>query len=126
MADAGMTGPHESVIGVVAESAIARMRTVARSFRNRSGRRAGSKPWGSCDSDSGRASAVQAVRVTVALIWIPREERAKERDERREQKGGSLWSQWVSESWNATSTAGVGAAELIRSFLATDKREQSP
>jgi metallophosphoesterase (TIGR00282 family) len=63
MTDAGMTGPHDSVIGVVADLAIHRMRTgMPVRFQTAEG---GVRLEGAlvdCD-DSGRATAIEAVRV---------------------------------------------------------------
>ena len=62
--DAGMTGPHDSVIGVEAELAIRRMRTgLPVRFETAQG---GVRIEGAvidCDSESGKASAIEAVRV---------------------------------------------------------------
>ena len=57
--DAGMTGPHDSVIGVVAEQAIARMRTGhARALRDRRRATSGSKVrWSSATRTGGRRAA---------------------------------------------------------------------
>ncbi len=64
--DAGMTGPHDSVIGVEAELAIRRMRTgLPVRFATAQG---GVRIEGAlveCDADSGRALGIEAVRVTV-------------------------------------------------------------
>jgi calcineurin-like phosphoesterase len=65
ISDAGMTGPHDSVIGVEAELAIRRMRTgIPVRFQTAQG---GVRIEGvlvECDG-SGRATACQAVRVPV-------------------------------------------------------------
>lgn len=62
--DAGMTGPHDSVIGVVSELAIERMRTgLPVRFATAQG---GVRIEGAlieCDADSGRATSIEAVRV---------------------------------------------------------------
>jgi hypothetical protein len=64
--DAGMTGPHDSVIGVESDLAIQRMRTgLPVRFATAQG---GVRIEGAlidCDPDSGRASAIEAVRVSV-------------------------------------------------------------
>ena len=64
--DAGMTGPHDSVIGVEAELAIRRMRTgLPVRFETAQG---GVRIEGAlveCDSETGRASSIEAVRVSV-------------------------------------------------------------
>ena len=64
--DAGMTGPHDSVIGVEAELAIRRMRTgLPVRFETAQG---GVRIEGAlveCDP-SGRASSIEAVRVSVS------------------------------------------------------------
>lgn len=64
--DAGMTGPHDSVIGVEAELAIRRMRTgLPVRFETAQG---GVRIEGAlveCDSDTGKASSIEAVRVSV-------------------------------------------------------------
>ena len=65
--DAGMTGPHDSVIGVEADLAIQRMRTgLPVRFATAQG---GVRIEGAlieCDAESGRASAIEAVRVAVS------------------------------------------------------------
>ena len=65
--DAGMTGPHDSVIGVEAELAIRRMRTgLPVRFETAQG---GVRIEGAlieCDSETGKASAIEAVRVHVS------------------------------------------------------------
>ena len=62
--DAGMTGPHDSVIGVESELAIRRMRTgLPVRFETAQG---GVRIEGAlieCDSKTGRASSIEAVRV---------------------------------------------------------------
>jgi 2',3'-cyclic-nucleotide 2'-phosphodiesterase len=63
--DAGMTGPHDSVIGVDAEAAIQRMRTgMAFRFRPAEGDVRIEGVLVECDAD-GRATACEAVRVSV-------------------------------------------------------------
>ena len=65
--DAGMTGPHDSVIGVEADLAIRRMRTgMPVRFATAQG---GVRIEGAlveCDADSGRALAIEALRVEVS------------------------------------------------------------
>jgi metallophosphoesterase (TIGR00282 family) len=65
--DAGMTGPHDSVIGVEADLAIRRMRTgLPVRFETAQG---GVRIEGAlveCDSASGRASSIEAVRVRMS------------------------------------------------------------
>ena len=65
--DAGMTGPHDSVIGVEAELAIRRMRTgLPVRFETAQG---GVRIEGAvieCDPGSGRASSITALRVSVS------------------------------------------------------------
>jgi len=62
--DAGMTGPHDSVIGVEAELAIRRMRTgLPVRFETAQG---GVRIEGAlieCDADTGKASSIEAIRV---------------------------------------------------------------
>ncbi|MGH3135870.1 MAG: TIGR00282 family metallophosphoesterase [Gaiellaceae bacterium] len=62
--DAGMTGPHDSVIGVETDLAIRRMRTgLPVRFETAQG---GIRIEGAlieCDADSGRASSIEAIRV---------------------------------------------------------------
>jgi hypothetical protein len=62
--DAGMTGPHDSVIGVEAELAIRRMRTgLPVRFETAQG---GVRIEGAlieCDAETGKASSIEAVRV---------------------------------------------------------------
>ena len=65
--DAGMTGPHDSVIGVEAELAIRRMRTgLPVRFETAQG---GVRIEGAvveCDAATGKASSIEALRVPVA------------------------------------------------------------
>ena len=65
--DAGMTGPHDSVIGVEAELAIRRMRTgLPVRFETAQG---GVRIEGAlveCDSGTGKASSIEAVRVSLS------------------------------------------------------------
>jgi hypothetical protein len=65
--DAGMTGPHDSVIGVEAELAIRRMRTgLPVRFETAQG---GVRIEGAlieCDEGTGKASSIEAVRVSVS------------------------------------------------------------
>jgi metallophosphoesterase (TIGR00282 family) len=65
--DAGMTGPHDSVIGVEADLAIRRMRTgLPVRFETAQG---GVRIEGAlieCDAESGKASSIEAVRVPVS------------------------------------------------------------
>ena len=65
--DAGMTGPHDSVIGVEAELAIRRMRTgLPVRFETAQG---GVRIEGAvveCDSETGKASSIEALRVPVS------------------------------------------------------------
>ena len=67
MTDAGMTGPHDSVIGVEAELAIRRMRTgLPVRFETAQG---GVRIEGAvveCDAETGRASSIAALRVPVS------------------------------------------------------------
>ena len=67
MTDAGMTGPHDSVIGVEAELAIRRMRTgLPVRFETAQG---GVRIEGAvveCDAETGRASSIEALRVPVS------------------------------------------------------------
>ena len=64
--DAGMTGPHDSVIGVEAELAIRRMRTgLPVRFETAQG---GVRVEGAvieCDAETGKASSIEALRVSV-------------------------------------------------------------
>jgi metallophosphoesterase (TIGR00282 family) len=65
--DAGMTGPHESVIGVEAELAIRRMRTgMPVRFETAQGDVRIEGAVIDCDSASGRATSIEAVRVPVS------------------------------------------------------------
>jgi metallophosphoesterase (TIGR00282 family) len=63
--DAGMTGPHDSVIGVEAELAIRRMRTgLPVRFETAQG---GVRIEGAvidCDAETGKASSIEAIRVS--------------------------------------------------------------
>ncbi len=62
--DAGMTGPHDSVIGVEAELAIRRMRTgMPVRFETAQGDVRIEGAVIECDSGSGRATSIEAVRV---------------------------------------------------------------
>ena len=65
--DAGMTGPHDSVIGVEADLAIRRMRTgLPVRFETAQG---GVRIEGAlieCDAETGKASSIEAVRVPVS------------------------------------------------------------
>jgi metallophosphoesterase (TIGR00282 family) len=65
--DAGMTGPHDSVIGVEADLAIRRMRTgLPVRFETAQG---GVRIEGAlveCDAETGRASSIEAVRVPIS------------------------------------------------------------
>ena len=67
MTDAGMTGPHDSVIGVEAELAIRRMRTgLPVRFETAQG---GVRIEGAvvtCDASSGKSSSIEALRVSVS------------------------------------------------------------
>jgi metallophosphoesterase (TIGR00282 family) len=67
MTDAGMTGPHDSVIGVEAELAIRRMRTglPVRFETAQDGVRI-EGALVTCDAATGRSSAIEAVRVPVS------------------------------------------------------------
>ena len=63
--DAGMTGPHDSVIGVVSELAIRRMRTgLPVRFQTAEGDVRIEGALIDCDPETGRASAIEAVRVS--------------------------------------------------------------
>jgi metallophosphoesterase (TIGR00282 family) len=63
--DAGMTGPHDSVIGVEAELAIRRMRTgLPVRFATAQGGVQIEGALVECDADSGRALSIEAVRVS--------------------------------------------------------------
>jgi metallophosphoesterase (TIGR00282 family) len=65
--DAGMTGPHDSVIGVEADLAIRRMRTgLPVRFETAQG---GVRIEGAvveCDAETGKASSIEAIRVPVS------------------------------------------------------------
>ena len=65
--DAGMTGPHDSVIGVEVDLAIQRMRTgLPVRFATAQG---GVRIEGAlvdCDPESGRASAIEALRISIS------------------------------------------------------------
>jgi metallophosphoesterase (TIGR00282 family) len=62
--DAGMTGPHESVIGVVSELAIERMRTgMPIRFATAQGDVRIEGAVVDCDAGSGKATSIEAVRV---------------------------------------------------------------
>ncbi len=64
--DAGMTGPHDSVIGVRAELAISRMRTgIPVRFQPAEGDVRIEGALVECDAATGRASSCEAVRVSV-------------------------------------------------------------
>jgi hypothetical protein len=67
MTDAGMTGPHDSVIGVEAELAIRRMRTgLPVRFETAQG---GVRIEGAvvdCDAETGKASSIESLRVPVS------------------------------------------------------------
>jgi metallophosphoesterase (TIGR00282 family) len=64
--DAGMTGPHDSVIGVRAELAISRMRTgIPVRFQPAEGDVRIEGALVECDATTGRANACEAVRVSV-------------------------------------------------------------
>jgi metallophosphoesterase (TIGR00282 family) len=64
--DAGMTGPHDSVIGVRAELAISRMRTgIPVRFQPADGDVRIEGALVECDAATGRATACEAVRVSV-------------------------------------------------------------
>jgi metallophosphoesterase (TIGR00282 family) len=65
--DAGMTGPHDSVIGVVPEPAIRRMRTgLPVRFATAQGDVRIEGALIECDSETGRASSIEPVRVYVS------------------------------------------------------------
>ena len=65
--DAGMTGPHDSVIGVEAELAIRRMRTgLPVRFETAQGDVRIEGALIECDSETGSASSIEAVRVLVS------------------------------------------------------------
>ena len=64
LTDVGMTGPHDSVIGVVSDLAIRRMRTgMPVRFETASGGVRLEGALVTCDPTSGRASAIETVRV---------------------------------------------------------------
>jgi 2',3'-cyclic-nucleotide 2'-phosphodiesterase len=66
LTDAGMTGPHDSVIGVTADQAIARMRTgVPVRFETAAGDVRIEGALVECDAD-GRATRCETIRVSVA------------------------------------------------------------
>ena len=66
MTDAGMTGPHDSVIGVEAELAIRRMRTgLPVRFATAQGDVRIEGALIECDAESGKASSIEAVRVSL-------------------------------------------------------------
>ncbi len=65
--DAGMTGPHDSVIGVRAELAISRMRTgVPVRFQPADGDVRIEGALVECDPATGRATSCESVRVSVS------------------------------------------------------------
>ena len=65
--DAGMTGPHESVIGVVSELAIRRMRTgLPVRFETAQGDVRIEGALIECDSETGRSSSIESIRVSVS------------------------------------------------------------
>jgi 2',3'-cyclic-nucleotide 2'-phosphodiesterase len=65
--DAGMTGPHDSVIGVQADLAVRRMRTgLPVRFETAQGDVRIEGAFIECDSETGRASSIEAVRVYVS------------------------------------------------------------
>jgi hypothetical protein len=65
--DAGMTGPHDSVIGVEAELAIRRMRTgLPVRFATAQGDVRIEGAVIECDSETGKASSIEAIRVPVS------------------------------------------------------------
>jgi metallophosphoesterase (TIGR00282 family) len=65
--DAGMTGPHDSVIGVEADLAIRRMRTgLPVRFETAQGGVRIEGALVACDAETGRASSIEAIRVTVS------------------------------------------------------------
>ena len=62
-----MTGPHDSVIGVEAELAIRRMRTgMPVRFETAQGDVRIEGAVIDCDSESGRATSIESVRVSVS------------------------------------------------------------
>jgi metallophosphoesterase (TIGR00282 family) len=65
--DAGMTGPHDSVIGVEADLAIRRMRTgLPVRFETAQGDVRIEGALIECDSETGRASSIEPVRVSIS------------------------------------------------------------
>jgi metallophosphoesterase (TIGR00282 family) len=65
--DAGMTGPHDSVIGVEADLAIRRMRTgLPVRFATAQGDVRIEGAVIECDSETGKASSIEAIRVPVS------------------------------------------------------------
>jgi 2',3'-cyclic-nucleotide 2'-phosphodiesterase len=67
MTDAGMTGPHDSVIGVVSDLAIRRMRTgLPVRFETAQGDVRIEGAIVDCDSGSGRASSIESLRVPIS------------------------------------------------------------
>ena len=65
--DAGMTGPHDSVIGVEAELAIRRMRTgLPVRFETAQGDVRIEGALIDCDSETGKASSIESVRISVS------------------------------------------------------------
>jgi metallophosphoesterase (TIGR00282 family) len=67
MTDAGMTGPHDSVIGVEAEQAIRRMRTgMPVRFETAQGDVRIEGAVIECDSESGLATSIESVRVAIS------------------------------------------------------------
>ena len=65
--DAGMTGPHDSVIGVVTELAVRRMRTgMPVRFATAQGDVRIEGAVIECDSSTGRASSIEPVRVSIS------------------------------------------------------------
>ena len=67
MTDAGMTGPHDSVIGVETELAIRRMRTgLPVRFETAQGDVRIEGALIECDSETGKASSIEAIRVSLS------------------------------------------------------------
>jgi 2',3'-cyclic-nucleotide 2'-phosphodiesterase len=65
--DAGMTGPHDSVIGVESDLAIRRMRTgLPVRFETAQGGVRIEGALVTCDAETGRASSIEAIRVVVS------------------------------------------------------------
>ena len=65
--DAGMTGPHDSVIGVVSELAIRRMRTgMPVRFETAQGDVRIEGALIECDAETGKASSIEAVRISAS------------------------------------------------------------